>query len=150
MFVFQNPSPFFGSNLNNYAYITCCSSKFVPQNIAACESDPSKIFSPRWFCEQIKTRQKSQQVCDCHAIKSPFTFNDKLNGISESCVFLFVTFALYLSILVMIEFGVFRKLKSWVEAATTSALPASSTGIDEDVATERARVKDLMKQPKQT
>ena len=149
LYLFQKPNPFTGNNQNNYAYITCCSSEFVPKNIAACESDPSKLFSPTWWCKQIQTR-RPQQVCDCHAVKSPFSFEDKLNGISESFVFLFVTFALYLAILVMIEFGVFRKFREFLEVSifSKSNLP-DSQNIDEDVSKEKSRVKELMQQPHQ-
>ena len=152
LYLFQNPNPMFGNNKNNYAYITCCSSEFVPKNIAACESDPSKLNSPAWWCK-LGQKTSPKQVCDCHTVKSPFTSEDKLNGISESFVFLFVTFALYLAILVMIEFGVFRKFREFLEVSlfSKSAFTDSNCqNIDEDVSKEKSRVKELMKQPHQT
>ena len=41
--------------------------------------------------------------CDCHEVKSPFSFTDRLNGINESLLFLMGTCILYMGLLILIE-----------------------------------------------
>ena len=41
--------------------------------------------------------------CDCHEVKSPFSFTDRLNGINEALLFLVGTCILYMGLLILIE-----------------------------------------------
>ena len=77
--------------------------------------------------------------CDCHEPKSPFSFTDRLNGINEGLLFLFGTCILYMGLLVLIEFGIIRKIRAIFEMSRVDPgnVSRKNNKLDEDVNEEK-------------